>query len=312
MAKVLLLGGLGGHSGQAFAIAKFLRDERIAFDVATFPGTEKRFEGLAERIMTFPQLLMPPKRRPNPRGILSLYKILTLKKYDIVIANGSNFAVLPSLWEKLRGGTLINIETIDAVVVPNKATKFLSKFANFTVIHWEELKKHYPKAMVSGPIYEPPLYEPEDEGYVLVTAGTLGYEELFLEAIRQLSKNFKLVIQTGRVNPEKFKRDGVRAFRYVEDFHKVLAKAKAVVGVFPGTTPATATLAYNKPTVIVPNLKLRSAASLENMKPFAEKVGAVIGDLNDLEGALEKAFRTRRPRYENGAKKVVQLVLEVL
>ncbi len=312
MAKVLLLGGLGGHSGQAFAIAKFLKDERIAFDVATFPGTEKRFKGLAERVMTFPQLLMPPKRRPNPRAILSLYKILTMKKYDVVIANGSNFAILPSLWVKVRGGVLINVETIDAVVVPNKAAKLLSKFADFTIVHWEEMKQHYPKAMVSGPIYEPPLYEPEDGGYVLVTAGTLGYEELFTEAIEQLSEHFELVIQSGRVDPEKFKMKGVRAFRYTEDFHKVLARAKAVVGVFPGTTPATATLAYDKPTVIVPNLRLRSAASLENMEPFARKVGAVVSDLKGLRDALERAFRVKRPKYENGAKKVVQLVLDVL
>ncbi len=312
MAEVLLLGGLGGHSGQAYAIAKFLKMEKIRFDVMTIPGTEQRFKGLANRVITLHQPLLPPNRRPNPRAVLSISHLLRIKRYKVVIANGSNFAVLPSLLGKLKGSSLINVETIDAVVEPTKAAKLLSKIADVTIVHWEELKRHYPKAKVSGPIYEPPMYESTEGDYVLVTAGTLGYEELFVEAIKQLSSEFRLVIQTGKIDPNKFKKENVLAFSYVDSFHKVLARAKAVIGVFPGTTPATATLAYDKPTVIVPNLKLKSAASLINMEPFARKIGAVIGSLSDLKSALKEAFKVKRPKYKNGAKKVVQMVVDMI
>ena len=311
--KVLVLGGIGGHSGQAFAISHYLKEAKIEFDVMTLPGTEWRFEGLANEIITLDQLLLPPNRRPNPKALPKmLLKLLKMKRYKVMVANGSNFAVPPALMGKLKGSKLINVESLDAVVEPSKAAKFLSRFSDVDIVQWEELKEFYVNALVSGPIFEPPLYEPRDEGYILVTAGTLGYEELFVEAVKQLSDKYQLLIQTGRVDPERFKGKNVKAFRYSKDFHKLLANAKAVIGVFPATTPATAALAYDKPTVIVPNPNLKSASSLKNMKPFAERIGAVIGDLKNLKESLERAFEVRRPKYENGAKVVVKKVVEML
>ncbi len=308
---VLLLGGVGGHSGQAYALAQFLRACEIPFDVLTYPGTEARFRGLARKVLVTPQILEPVTRRFNATNLLIVIKkLLTLKKYKVVIANGSNFGVPPSLWEKMLGAKLVNVEMLDAVVKPTKAAKFLHRFADVTFVQWDELLPHYPGAKVSGPIFEPPEYEPREGDYILVTAGTYGYEELFEAAARSFGK--EVVLQTGRVDPSKYKGMVREAFTFDPDFHRWLANARAVIGVFPGTTPAIARLAYCKPVVVVPNPKLPHSTPPENMKPFVEKIGAVIGDLGNLEDSLSEALRKECPRYENGALRVVEEVLGLI
>ncbi len=308
--KVLLLGGLGGHAGQALGIAHYLAKERIEFDVLTLPGTEWRFEGLASKVLTAPQAIKPIT---GELDVKSLFKVIAtivkLKKYKVVIANGSNFAVPPSIWEKLRGARLINVEIIDAVVEPSRAPRLLHKFSDVTFVQWEELREKYPGSKVSGPVYEPPKYEPRDEGYILVTAGSLGYKELFDAAVRTFEPE-ELVIQTGKVPPEKYKVK--KSFSFSKDFHRWIAGARAVITTFPGSTSAIASLGYGKPVVIVPNFELARGSPLTNMKPLARKLGAEVASLDGLKEALERAIRKERPKYPHGGERIVQEVIDML
>ena len=312
-AEVLLVGGMGGHAGQARVIGIFLKKCHVNFDVITLKGTEWRFEGLAERVLTAPQVLEPVTARFRPRFLLELIpKLLKLKRYKVVITNGSNFAIPPALWERILMSKLINIEVVDAVIKPTKAPRVLHRFSTLTMVQWEELMPYYPGAEVSGPIYEPPVYEPRDEGYVLVTAGSVGYKKLFDKAVEQLSKNFELVIQTGKVPPALYKDKVKEAFSFSKDFHRWLSRAKAVITTYPGSTSVIASLSYRKPVVIVPNDELLKAAPKENMEPLARKIGAVVSSLDGLEKSLEEALKKRPPKYENGAKKVVDRAIALL
>jgi len=96
------------------------------------------------------------------------------------------------------------------------------------------------------------------------------------------------------------------------DFHKWIANAKAVIGVFPGTTPAIARLAYKKPVVIVPNRLLTRSTPFENMIPFAKKLNIEIAELGELNKALYKAMKTSAPHYPNGAIKIVEKVISLI
>jgi len=310
--EVLVLGGVGGHSGQAFAISYFLKKEDINFDVLTVEGTEARFRDLARKVLTAPQALEVGSGRFRARKALKvILRLISLRKYKVVIANGSNFAVPFSLWEKVLGAKLINLEMLDAVVKPTRSPRLLHKFSTVTFVQWEEMLKHYKGAKVSGPVYEPPLERPEEGDYLLVTAGTLGYRELFDSVVEELG-SYKLVLQTGKVPPDAYRRKAWKVFSYSANFHKWIARAKAVIGVFPGTTPAIARLAYSKPVVIVPNYHLRRSTPFENMRPFAKKLRISIGELGNLEDALEEAFQTPPPKYQNGAERIAGEVASLL
>jgi len=307
--RALVVGGLGGHSGQAFAIAYRLKEVGVEVEVLTLKGTEKRFEKIGLRVFACDQPIPPGKGVPSLRGTLSsLLTSLKLRKYDVVILNGSNFALLPGLLQKLKGAKVVNVEVIDAIVVPTRASKLAHKFADLTALHWEEQRRSYPrKSKVFGPIHEPPLYEPSDEGYVLVTAGSLGYKELFDKAVEVLGK--EAVLQTGKVPPELYRGKVREAFSFSYDFHKWLAGASVVVGTFPGSTLAIAALAYGKPTVMVPNPELRRAAPKANMLPLAQKLGSIVSDLDSLKESVERARKVIPPKYPDGARKLAHFLL---
>jgi len=305
--KILVVGGLGGHAGQALAVAEALRGLGAEVEVLTLKGTEKRFEGF--KVHSCDQPVPPGRGRPTLRGTLSsLLTSLKLKKYDAVVLNGSNFALVPGFVQKLKGSKVINVEVVDAVVEPTRASRIAHKFADLTALHWEEQRLAYPsKSEVFGPIVEPRRYEPRDEGYVLVTAGSLGYEELFDAAAEALGK--EAVLQTGRVPPERYRGKVKEAFSFSYDFHRWMAGASVVVGTFPGSTLAIAAISYGKPTVMIPNPKLRRGASMKNMLPLAEKLNSVVAGLSGLREAVEEARKKKPPKYPDGARRLAHFLL---
>jgi hypothetical protein len=82
-----------------------------------------------------------------------------------------------------------------------------------------------------------------------------------------------------------------------------------VVGTFPGSTLAIAAVSYGKPTVMVPNPKLKRGASLENMLPLAKKLNSVVTDLGGLKEAVEEARKKKPPEYPNGARELAHFLL---
>jgi len=307
--KALVVGGFGGHAGQAFAIAYWLKELGSPPDVLTVKGTEGRFRGVAEEVISTEQPVPVGEARPSLRRLLkALIDSLKIKKYDVVILNGSNFALVPGITQKLKGAKVVNVEVIDAVVKPTRAAKLASAFSDLNALHWEEQKAAYPKrSKVFGPVHEPRLYDPYDGGYVLVTAGSLGYEELFDAAAQAFGE--RAVLQTGKVPPEKYEGKVREAFSFSFEFHKWLAGASAVVTTFPGSTAAVAALAYGKPTVLVINPHLKRGASPENAVPYARKIGAVLSDLKGLREAVERAKGVLKPSYPEGAKELARYLL---
>jgi UDP-N-acetylglucosamine--N-acetylmuramyl-(pentapeptide) pyrophosphoryl-undecaprenol N-acetylglucosamine transferase len=256
-----------------------------------------------------------PLEKTFPRWFGALVDSLRLPRCAVFVSTGSNQAVLPALALWLRGAVLLNLESIDRFTVPARAVRVLRPFSAATVIHWPEQRRLYPDAVVVGPVYEPPAYKPRDEAYILVTAGTQGFPELF-SAVEALGLR-NVVLQTGHVDPEPYRRRNPSwtVFRFDPDFHRWLAGARIVITQFPGTTAATAALAYRKPVVMVVNPNLPLAASTADAVYYARRLRAVLlsrPSAKLLRRALKLAERIEPPSYPNGGRTLANLAVSII
>ncbi len=302
---ILLVGGPGGHSAAAFAVAYYLSKMGVNFHVLVPRKFKKKFEELGCKVLTAETPMDIEEERPNVRRTVDyVLKVLMLRKYDKVFVTGSNYALLPALKERMLGAKVYSLESVDRFVRPSKTSYLLYKYkiANVQVLHWEEQKRIYPKGKVYGPIIEPPLVEPEEGDYILVTTGTTGFKELFDAAAKAFGK--EAIIQTGSVSPDIYKDKVREAFSYTLDFPKLLAKAKAVITAFPGSVSAVARLSYKKPVVMVFNPHRKKVPGKEDMYIYAKKLNAVAleeAEPERLREALERALKLKVPSYPNGA-----------
>jgi len=182
----LIVAGYGGHAGYAFAIAHELVKRGVELDIILPRGYEylaRKFIGLGKiHYITLPRRPLEQFYKGVHRWFNAFLESLGLLrvKYDFVFASGSNFSVSPSLLLRLFKRTpVFTLEDVNRFTKPSKAVKALHVIGAKVMLHWEEQKSMYPDGLVIGPVYEPAIYEPRDEGYILVTLGTLGSKEVF-------------------------------------------------------------------------------------------------------------------------------------
>ncbi|KSW10780.1 hypothetical protein CF15_08375 [Pyrodictium occultum] len=317
MGEVLLTAAPGGHSGYAAAIAHYLRGMGLQPVFIAARGDELARRRLS-RLGRVVEITMP--RRPGeplaatihrwPRALAEALGLVE-RRHRVLVSCGGNLSIAPALAAKLKGLRLVNLESIVRLTTPGRTPRLLRPLADATLVHWPEQLRIHPGALVVGPVYEPPRYPPRDEGYILVTAGTMGHPRLF-DAVDRLAPP-RVVMQTGRVDPEPYRRrhPGWRVFRYDPDLDRWIAGASIVVTHFPGMTSATAALAYRRPVVLVAAPHLRLSASQRDGPPYAEKIGAVY--LPDptpqaLARAMEEARSREPPRHPNGAEKAAEII----
>ncbi|MEM1641319.1 MAG: glycosyltransferase [Desulfurococcaceae archaeon] len=320
--SILLVAGYGGHSGYVYAVAIELA--KAGFRNSIFLVAEE-YSFLAEKFKNLGRVYYQvlPRRPGEPlvkglgRWIKAFFQSTQLilnEHIKAVFAGGSNFSLPPSLIAMiLRRARVYTIEAIEHFSKPSRAVKFLEFFGAKVFLHWEEQLRMFPKGIVVGPVYEPPVYEPRDEGYVLVTTGTIGYKELF-DSIERLKLD-NVVMQTGDVDPEPYLRRNPswKVFRYTSDIHRWIAGASIVV-TQQGVTAATASLAYGKPVIVVWNPRVVLGAPKNDVKIYAEKLEAVFierADVEELKRALELAHKPTRI-YPNAARTIAKILVEEL
>lgn len=319
MKKIVLTASGGGHTGYAVALAQRLagRAEMLFLVPEGDRWTASKVEGFGRIVFT--------RKARGPRdplwkavpGLLkagwqSLWRVP--RSYDVFVSSGSNHSVPPALAARLKGLKLVNIESSVRFTRPSMSARVLKPFSHLTVLQWPEQEEILPGGVVVGPLYEEPLYEPRDEGYILVTGGTYGHKLLF-DLVDRLGME-RVVLQTGRVDPGPYreKHPEWRVFDFDPDFARWIAGASIVVSHL-GKTVIDAALTYRKPVVIAPNPEWRLTAGWRDAEILAEKLNAVL--LKDLEpGALEEAIEEARrrspPRYEDGARNLAEILLEEL
>jgi UDP-N-acetylglucosamine:LPS N-acetylglucosamine transferase len=314
---VLILAGGGGHTAYGYALAQRLYGKaNLHFLVPE--GDKLSFERLS-RFGAVDFLLKPREAKtPNREFIPRLMKafVEVFKKvssnFDVVVSTGSNFCIPPCLYAWIKGTPIVNIESSVRFTKASKTALLLQPFSTITALHWEEQKKLLKKGVVVGPLIPKPEIKPWNGKYILVTGGTLGHKRLF-DAIAE-SKLKNVVLQTGKVNPEPYRRRHPewKILEFSTKFYELVAGADVVVTHF-GATILEA-LIYRKPTVVVPNPEWTRTAGVEDAKQYARKVNAVLISeitLENLLGAIEEAKRREHPKLQDGAANLADLVLRL-
>ena len=314
---MLILAGGGGHTGYGYALAQRLYG-RVNLHFLVPKGDTLSEERLS-KFGTVEFLLKPRgAKTPTKEFIPKLAKAFAeaFKKipneFDAVVSTGSNFCIPPSFFAWMKGIPLINIESSVRFTKASKTALLLQPFSTITALQWEEQKKILKKGVVVGPLLPKPEIEPWNGGYILVTGGTLGHKQL-IDAILE-SKLDNVVLQTGKVNPEPYRKRHPewKVIEYSTKFYELVAGADVVVTHF-GSTILEA-LIYGKPTIIVPNPEWTRTAGIEDAKRLAEKVNAVLVSeitLDSLLDALKEVKGRTRLKFHDGAQTLADIILKL-
>jgi UDP-N-acetylglucosamine:LPS N-acetylglucosamine transferase len=313
--NVLILAGGGGHTAYGYALAQRLYG-RANLHFLVPEGDKLSFERLS-RFGAVDFLLKPREAKtPNREFIPRLMKafVEVFKKvssnFDVVVSTGSNFCIPPCLYAWIKGTPIVNIESSVRFTKASKTALLLQPLSAITALHWEEQKKLLKKGVVVGPLIPKPEIKPWNGKYILVTGGTLGHKRLFDAIAKSNLKN--VVLQTGKVNPEPYRRRHPewKILEYSARFYELVAGAEVVVTHF-GATILEA-LVYGKPTVVVPNPEWTRTAGVEDAKNYVKKVNAVLVleiNLKNLLTGIEEAKGRKPPVLMDGAQKLADLIM---
>ena len=311
----MISAGGGGHTGYGYALAQRLYDKvSLRFLVPEGDALSQ------ERLRRFGNVdfLLKPRGAKTPifEFIPRMAKAFAESydrvpgEYDVMVSTGSNFCIPPALLARVKGIPIINIESSVRFTKASKTARILQPFSAITALQWDEQKRLLKKGVVVGPLLPEPEVKPWNGGYVLVTGGTLGHKLLF-DAISESGLE-NVVLQTGQVDPEPYRRKHPewRILPFSTRFYELVAGADLVVTHF-GSTALEAAV-YRKQMVLVLNPEWKRTVGKTDAEIFAEKVnGVLIWDvgLENLFRAMEEAKSKETPFFENGAKKLAELIL---
>ena len=313
---MLILAGGGGHTGYGYALAQNLYGKAILRFLAPKGDTlsQKRLSKFGEV-----DLLIKPRgpKTPHHKFIPRLIKAFpeaskyVSDEYDVVVSTGCNFCIPPAFFAWLKGIPIVNIESSVRFTKPSKTALILQPISTLTALQWQEQRRIL-KGTVVGPLIPKPETKPRNDGYILVTGGTEGHKLLFDVIAKSNLKN--VVLQTGKVNPEPYRKKHPewKVLAYSTEFYELVAGADIVVTHF-GSTVLEA-LVYRKPIVIVPNPEWTRTAGVEDAKYLAKKVNAVMVSEITLENileAIEEAKRRKFPTLPNGSANLANLILKL-
>lgn len=320
--EVLLIAGYGGHSGYVFAVVYELSRMGFKDNIVLVP---EGYEFLADKFEPYGRVCFQvlPRRPAEPlysglhrwvKAFLQSMNLILKRRVSAVFAGGSNFSIPSSLIAKVfKNSKVYTIEAIEHFTTPSRAIKILEAVGSTVFLHWEEQLEIFPKGIVVGPVYEPPIYEVGDEGYVLVTTGTLGHKELF-DVIERLGLE-KVVLQSGDIDPQPYlsRNPSWTGFKYSSDIHRWIANASLVI-TQQGLTASISRLAYRKPTVIVWNPRVTLGAKKQDVKTYAEKLETPLVEEVTTK-TIRDAIENVKPlikTYPNGSYKIANIIINSL
>jgi len=246
-------------------------------------------------------------------SISDLTKSLLCAPYPLLVATGSNIAIIPSLVLWAQGAKVINLEAADRITTASRATRILHPISMVTVLHWREQLKLYPyRSIVIGPVYERPKYKSRDEGYILICCGSQGNPMLVKAAVEARLRN--VVLQYGRRKPVDSIPSSWISFSYTLDIHYWISRAHIVV-THPGKTVIDAALAYGKPVLLVYNPEWRLTSSPEDAKELARILNIVfigVPTPSKLAKGLKLAEKLKPRRLPSGAPRLARIIEQLV
>ena len=79
-------------------------------------------------------------------------RILLRERPDVILSTGADVTVPTCVLGKLLGAKLIFVESGGNVYTPSLTGRLMHPIADLFLIQWEPLKRHFPKAVVGGPL----------------------------------------------------------------------------------------------------------------------------------------------------------------
>lgn len=314
--NILMLAGGGGHTGYGYALAQQLHNKAL-LNFLVPDGDYLSYEKL--RKFGDVDFLIKPREPKTPNYLFLIRLIIAFpeaflhisRQYDLVISTGSNFCVPPAISAWLKGIPIVNIESPVRFTKASKTAQLLQPISVITALHWPE-QRNILNGTIVGPLLPKPEIEPWNGGYILVTGGTFGHRLLFDKIVQSNLEN--VILQTGRINPDKYKKKHPdwKIISYSTSFHELLAGAELIVTHF-GSTVLEA-MVYKKHVVIVPNPEWTRTVGVEDAKCLAKKINAVVVTditVKNIEEAIEQVRDKEFPSFPDGSRNLAKLIFRL-
>lgn len=327
--KIIVTASGGGHTGYAIAVGEQLLRKGYNVSFIVDPNDRWTILRLTKRLNgNYNLIWLRRLREPNEQltkimlrlptvtiGSLKLEKLI--RTADVLVCTGSNHSLLPTILARFKRIQTFCIEAVDRIVTRSRTVALLHDFYAIPVaLHWPSQRQYYRRGLVVGPIYEKPMYKPENEDYILVLTGTQGNPRLVSKLLQTSLEN--IVIQTGRATPPEFikrYKPNWKAFRYTPDIDRWVARARLVIA-HQGLSIVEAALAYHKPVLLACNPDLPLTSGWKDAQLLAKylntrAINPAILTPKQLEEEIYIAMRRKPPQYTPGAT-ALSAILEAL
>ncbi len=144
---VMLVCSSGGHLSECLSAC-----EKVAHKQVVLTKKDRHVKGrIGNRRVHF---VHDPHTSVFGYLVNTVQSLILLLRYRprVIVSTGAGIAIAPCLIGKLLASHLIFIETGARIKSPSRTGKFMYKYADTFIVQWEPLLKHYPNAIMGGPL----------------------------------------------------------------------------------------------------------------------------------------------------------------
>lgn len=151
MKKVLFISSTGGHFNELIKLEPLFKNYDYSI-ITEKDETTKNFKRIYKEKIFF----VPYSTRSKILKYIFIYQFIILKlivlflkiKPDVIISTGTHTAVPICYLGKIFRKKVIYIETYANITKRTLAGKIIYPISDLFIVHWKELKKLYPKAVL--------------------------------------------------------------------------------------------------------------------------------------------------------------------
>jgi beta-1,4-N-acetylglucosaminyltransferase len=152
--KVLFISSLGGHLTQLLQLKPLFSEYDYYIITEKSIITEDLRQQYRMSFLAYGARNYPVKYVYKlSYNIVKSFIYFLREKPDVVVTTGAHTAVPMCYIAKMFGKKVIFIESFAKTSTPTISGKLVYPIADLFVVQWEEMKKHYPKAVYGGSIY---------------------------------------------------------------------------------------------------------------------------------------------------------------
>ena len=156
MKKVLFISSTGGHLNELMQLKPLFKKYDYHIITEKDKVTEKLKEEYREKIT-----YLPYGTRAKIFSYIFKYSYLCLKSIYLyfklrpkyIVTTGTHTVIPICYLGKLFGTKIIFIETFASINRKTLSGKMIYPISDLFIVQWEEMLKHYPKAVLGGSIY---------------------------------------------------------------------------------------------------------------------------------------------------------------